>query len=237
MRIMDRQYTEFPTSGARTLRSVLQDHGYTVNKKRVARLMKVMGLQAIYPKKSLSKLGRAEYIHPYLLRGLHIHKSNQVWSIDITYIAMPKGFMYLVAIIDWYSRKIVAWRLSNSLEASESILCLQEAIQTHGKPDIVNSDQGSQYTCPQWIDYLKAQHIRISMDGRGRAKDNIVIERFWRSIKREYIYLHLPDNGSKLYQGIKYYINYYNERRHHQGIQNDFPAKRYQRSFETNYAA
>ncbi len=149
MRIMDRQYTEFPTSGARTMRSVLQDHGYTVNKKRVARLMKVMGIQAIYHKKSLSKLGRAEYIHPYLLRGLHIHKSNQVWSIDITYIAMPNGFMYLVAIIDWYSRKILAWRLSNSLEASESIMCLQEAIQTHGKPDIVNSDQGSQYTCSQ----------------------------------------------------------------------------------------
>ena len=123
--------------------------------------------------------------------------------------------MYLVAIIDWFSRKIVVWRLFNSLEASESILCLQEAIQTLVKPDIVNSDQGSQHTCSQWGNYLKAQHIRISMYERGRGKDN----------------------GSKLYQGIKYYINYYNERRHHQGTQNDFPAKRYQRSFETNYAA
>jgi len=228
MNLMDHQYNLFPTSGARTMRSVLEDQGYHANIKRIIRLMKLMDIHAIYPQKSLTKQGQAEYVHPYLLRYLDINRSNQVWSIDISYIPMAKGFMYLVAVIDWYNKKILSWRLSNTLIASESILCVEEAISKYGVPEIVNSDQGTQYTSSSWVDFLKRNEIKISMDGRGRCKDNIAIERFWRTIKQEYIYLHPFDNALLLYQGIKGYMKYYNEKRHHQGINNEIPNVRYE---------
>lgn len=236
MNIMDKQYTTFPTSGVRTMRSVLDDKGFCANKKRIRRLMQKMGITAIYPQKSLSKLGKAEYIHPYLLRHLNIDHSNQVWSIDISYIALSKGFMYLVGIIDWHSRKLLSWKLTNTLDTSSSIECLHEVIRTHGKPEIINSDQGCQYTSKLWVETLKNEDIQISMDGKGRAKDNIRIERFWRSIKQEYIYLHPCDNGTELYKGIKWYIDYYNNKRHHQGINNAIPAQYYQQSLQKEAA-
>jgi len=187
-----------------------------------------MGLMAIYPKRNLSKLGMKNLIHPYLLKGLDIKRPNQVWAIDITYIPMKNGFLYLTAIIDVYSRYIVGWGLSNTLEAEASLSVLKQAIREHGKPEIINSDQGSQFTCEQWTAYLKDQDIRISMDGKGRALDNIFIERFWRTLKFDYVYLYPATDGLELYQGIKQFIHYYNHELHHQGIDRRVPAELYQ---------
>ena len=173
---------------------------------------------AIYPKRNLSKLGQAKYVHSYKLRKLEFTHSNQVWSIDITYLPMKHGFMYLTAIIDVYSRYIVGWGLSNSLDGEHSLKVLREAITHYGKPDIVNSDQGSQFTCKAWIEYLQDQEITISMDGRGRCLDNVWIERFWRTIKQEYVYLNPEENGTVLFKGIKKYMDYYNNRRTHRSL-------------------
>ena len=163
----------------------IKTFGIMVGPKRVRRLLRKMGIMAIYPSKNLSKLGLAKYIHSYKLRGLDITHSNQVWCIDITYIPMTRGFLYLTAIIDVYSRYIVGWSLSNTLGAENSLNVLKQAINEYGKPEIINSDQGSQFTCPLWVDYVEEQQITISMDGRGRALDNIYIERFWRTLKQE----------------------------------------------------
>ena len=228
MRVMDEFYLDHPTAGVKTMRSVLQDNDLCINEKCIRRLMRKMNIRAIYPLKSLTALGRSEYKHPYLLRGLNINHVNQVWSIDISYIPMRHGFMYLTAIIDVYSRKILAWNIGNSLETSVSLDVLSEAIRLHGVPEIVNSDQGCQYTSKSWIEALTGLQIRISMDGKGRAKDNIWIERFWRTIKREYIYLNPSENGLDLYRGIKGFMDYYNNKRHHQGINGEIPANRYE---------
>jgi len=177
-----------------------------------------MGVLAIYPKRNLSKLGKAKYICPYLLKDLEIDHPNHVWEIDITYIPMCKGFMYLTAIIDVYSRYIVGWGLSNSLEV------LKEAIAVHGKPEIINSDQGSQFTCEDWINYLEKENVKISMDGKGRAIDNIFIERFWRSLKYDHVYLFPAEDGIELYRGLKEYFNYYNNELSHQGINRQIPV-------------
>ena len=178
---------------------------------------------AIYPRKHLTVLGEKKYVHPYLLRNLEINRTNQVWEIDITYIPMQHGFMYLTAIIDVYSRYIVAWGLSNSLDADASLRVVKEAVAIHGKPGILNSDQGCQFTCKEYVEYLKGEQIQISMDGKGRALDNIYIERFWRTIKYQYIYLNPVNNGLELYQGIKKWINRYHNR-DHQGIERNKPA-------------
>lgn len=183
---------------------------------------------AIYPKKNTSKLGQAEYIHPYLLRGLEVTHSNQVWAIDITYIPMQKGFLYLTAVIDLYSRYVVGWDISNTLDARSSLRVLQQAVADHGKPGIVNSDQGSQFTCELWVTYLKSQYIRISMDGRGRAIDNVFIERLWRSVKYEYVYLNPASSAKELFEGLDRYFQYYNHRRPHQGIGRIRPVELYQ---------
>lgn len=229
MRLLDERYLDKPTHGVLQMQDYLQDEGYQVGEKRVRRLLRLMGLMAIYPKRNLSKLGHAEYIHPYLLRNLEINRSNQVWEIDITYIAMEKGFMYLTAIIDVYSRFVVGWGLSNSLGAQASLQVLQEATRKHGKPEIVNSDQGSQFTCKEWVGYLKGEGIKISMDGKGRAIDNIFIERLWRTVKRDYVYLYPAENGLELFQGIKGFFEEYNHKKHHQGIGRQIPFQRYQR--------
>lgn len=228
MRMLDERYLDKPTYGVLQMQDYLRDEGYQVNHKRVRRLLRLMGLMAIYPKKNLSKLGHAEYIYPYLLRNLEIDRSNQVWEIDITYIPMEKGFMYLTAIIDVYSRYVVGWGLSNSLEAQASLSVLEEAIGKHGKPEIVNSDQGSQFTCKEWIEYLKESDIKISMDGKGRALDNIYIERLWRTVKRDYVYLHPAQDGWELYQGIKAFFMEYNYKKRHQGIGRQIPFQVYQ---------
>lgn len=228
MRLMDPHLLEYPTEGVKSLVYFLEDQGYTVNPKRVRRLFKVMGHRTQYRLRNLTKQGLAQYIKPYLLRNLKITKANQVWCTDITYIPMRSGFMYLTAIIDVYSRKILSWGLSNSMTKDWCISVLLEAIETYGKPEIVNSDQGSQYTSKKWTEVLTNQGIKISMDGKGRATDNAWIERFWKSIKYDYIYLNPASNGMELYNGISKHIDYYHTQTHHTTKQK--PMNRYKES-------
>lgn len=230
MRLMDEHYLKHPTEGVIRVQDFLLTMGFLVNHKRVRRLLRLMGLMAIYPKKNLSKLGMKKYIHPYLLKGMKINRPNQVWAIDITYIPMKNGFMYMTAIIDVYSRYIVGWGISNTLEAEVSLEVLKQAIRDHGKPEIINSDQGSQFTCEDWVEYLKEVDIKISMDGKGRAIDNIFIERFWRTLKYDHVYLYPAKDGLELYQGVKEYIRYYNHVLHHQGIGRKIPAELYKQA-------
>lgn len=236
MRLIDERHLKYPTHGVLQMQDYLRDQGYQVNHKRVRRLLRKMGLMAIYPKKNLSRLGQAEYIRPYLLKDLEIGHNNQVWEIDITYIAMEKGFMYLTAIIDVYSRFIVGWGLSNSLEAKASLSVLEEAIEKYGRPEIINSDQGSQFTCKEWIEYLKSEAIKISMDGKGRALDNVYIERLWRTVKRDYVYLYPAHDGWELYQGLASFFEMYNYRKHHQGIGRQIPAQLYQQEAASSFS-
>jgi putative transposase len=224
MRKMDEHYLKHPTAGVIRMQDFLFASGFLVNHKRVRRLMRKMGLLAIYPKRNLSKLGLAKYIRPYLLKGLTIDHPNQVWAIDITYIPMKKGFMYLTAIIDLYSRYVVAWNISNTLEAECSLNVLKKAISLFGKPEIVNSDQGSQFTSELWTEYLEKSDIRISMDGKGRAIDNIFIERLWRSVKYDYVYLNPAGDGNELFYGLREYFDYYNHSQAHQGIGRRIPV-------------
>jgi putative transposase len=226
MRLMDEHVLKHPAEGVKSNLFMLQELGYNVNIKRVRRLLRLMGHMAIYPKKNLSKLGLAKYIRPYLLRNLKIERPNQVWAIDITYIPMASGFMYCTAIIDIYSRKIVGWGISNTLETKWCLNVLNEAMNNFGKPDIINSDQGSQFTSMQWVSYLDELGVNVSMDGKGRAIDNRFIERFWRTLKYKYIYLNPPEDGLELYTGVADYINYYNTKRVHHATK-QVPDKRY----------
>lgn len=228
MKIIDQYTLEHPTTGKRGLTYYLRTLGYTINVKRVKRLMDIMGIEPIYPKKCLSRGGVPKYIHPYLLRNLTIDHRNQVWSTDISYIPMPNGFMYLYAVIDVHSRYVLGWRLSNSLSASNAYELLQECVDIYGAPEIVNSDQGRQYTTSEWELLLSKNGIRISMDGRGRCKDNIWIERFWRSIKQDYVYLHPTDSVKELRDGIDKWIRFYNYERPHQGLKGNIPSRVYQ---------
>jgi putative transposase len=227
MKEMDCQHTECAAMGARQLVDYLRGRGFKVGKKLVRRLMKLMNMQTIYPMKSLSKGGWVKYRMPYLLRNLKITHRNQVWSTDISYIPMENGFMYLYAIIDVYSRYVVGWGLYNTLDASNAIEALEEAIRLYGLPEIINSDQGCQYTSEEWHKACGKYHIQISMDGRARCLDNVWIERFWRTIKREYIYLNPESTAIAVRKGISKYINYYNHRRCHQGIDHKIPAAMY----------
>lgn len=217
MRLMDAHILEEPTAGVLTMQSMLEEKGYKAGYERVRRLMRKANIYAIYPRRHLTVLGEKKYVYPYLLNNLEINRPNQVWQIDITYIPMANGFMYMTAIIDVYSRFIVAWGLSNSLEASASLEVVKDAIATHGKPEILNSDQGVQFTCQAYVELLKAESIQISMDGKGRAIDNIFIERFWRTIKYQHIYLNPADNGLILFRGIQRWLKRYHNRAH-QGI-------------------
>ena len=219
---IDKIHLKYPSFGIRRITQELREIGFIVNRKRVRRLMQLMRIATIYPKRNLSKLGKATYIRPYLLKDLKIEKANQVWQIDISYIPMKRGFMYLTAIIDVYSRYIVGWQLSNTLEKETQTLVMNEAIKKYGKPEIVNSDQGSQYTSNHWIGCMENHDIKISMDGKGRATDNIYIERFFRTIKYDYIYLNPVESGWELYEGIQDFIKCYNKRSH-QGINNQKP--------------
>lgn len=231
MRLMDAHALEHPAEGVKSMQYMLEAKGYHVNPKRVRRLLRKMGLLAVYSKRTLSKLGMATYLRPYLLRNKAITHGNHAWSIDITYIPMAKGFMYCTAIIDIYSRKIVGWGISNSLEARWCVDVLQKAIQTYGKPEIINSDQGSQFTSALWTSTLDKLGVQVSMDGKGRAIDNRWIERFWKTLKYNYIYLNPPENGIELLKGVDYYINYYNEEKKHHTIK-EIPANRYQKSLK-----
>ena len=218
MRKIDEEHLRRPTKGVLGMVDFIKTFGILVGPKRVRRLLRKMGIMAIYPGRNLSRQGLAKYIHSYKLRGLDITYANQVWCIDITYIPMERGFLYLTAIIDVYSRYIVGWSLSNTLGAECSLNVLKQAINEYGKPEIVNSDQGSQFTCPLWTEYLEEKGITISMDGRGRALDNIYIERFWRTIKQEYIYIWPAVDGNALIKGLKEYVDYNNNQRTHQSL-------------------
>ena len=226
MRLMDEHILEQPTAGVLTMQTMLEEKGYKAGYERIRRLMRKANIYPIYPRRHLSVLGEKKYVYPYLLRDLKIERPNQVWAIDITYIPMVRGFMYLTAIIDVYSRYIVAWGISNSLDAASSLAVVREAIARHGKPEILNSDQGSQFTCALYVEYLKDQKIQISMDGKGRALDNIYIERFWRTIKYQHIYLNPAKDGQQLFRGIERWLEVYHYRSH-QGIDMTKPAERY----------
>lgn len=214
MNIMDRHLLTHPTEGVVSMVDMLRDMGYPVGPKRIRRLFKLMSHQTLYRRKNLTKNALREFIKPYLLRGLKVTHANQVWCTDITYIPMAKGFMYMTAFIDVYSRKIVGWGISNSMSKQWCLSVLEDAIARHGKPEIVNTDQGSQYTSFAWTNYLEKQEIKISMDGKGRATDNIWIERFWKSLKYNYIYLNPCDNGLELFEGVLNHVEYYNQKRH-----------------------
>lgn len=227
MRLMDEHHLEHPTHGVLQMQDYLFLCGFVANTKRVRRLLRLMGIMALYPKRNLSKLGLAKYIRPYLLRGMKITRPNQVWGIDITYIPMAKGFMYMTAIIDLYSRYVVGWDVFNSLNAENTLSVLKQAIEDHGTPEIINSDQGSQFTCSLWTEFVDQAGIKISMDGRGRATDNIFIERFWRTVKQDYVYLRPAESGTELFLGLKKFINYYNHHKTHQGIGRITPVELY----------
>ncbi|TKD54392.1 IS3 family transposase [Flavobacterium sp. ASW18X] len=231
MRLMDEHYADHYFKGAKRMHTWLtMDKGYKVNQKRIDRLYyKVMGLRAIMPGKHTSKRNKAHKVYPYLLHNLKVERPNQVWATDITYIPMRKGFMYLVAIIDLHSRYVLNWSVSNTMDAQWCKETLEEAIAVHGKPEIVNTDQGSQFTSEVFTRLVLSNDIKLSMDGKGRAIDNVFIERLWRSVKYESVYLNPPDTGIDLYQQLKTYFDFYNNKRRHQGIDNQIPFKRYLR--------
>lgn len=219
MRIMDQMYLEDPTRGTRRYSVELQDHDITIGRDKVRTLMRLMGIYSIYCKPRTTVIDPTAYKYPYLLRGLKICRSNQVWKIDISYIPMASGFMYLCAIIDVHSRYITGWSISNSMDAEWVVATMREAIAINGKPEIINSDQGRQFTSDAYIDFVKSQEtIKISMDGKGRATDNSHIERFFRTIKYDKIYLEPPVDGLHLYEKCEQFINYYNNKRTHSSI-------------------
>jgi putative transposase len=224
MRLIDEQYLRTPFYGWPRMTASLRRAGYEVNHKRVQRLMQKMGLQAIYPKPKTSLTGKGHTIYPYLLRGLEIARSNQVWSADITYVPMRQGFMYLVAVMDWFSRYVLAWQLSNTLDGYFCLDALQLALQK-GRPEIFNTDQGAQFTADAFTSCLASADIQISMDGRGRALDNIFIERLWRSVKYEDIYLKDYALVPELAAGLAHYFSFYNDERPHQSLDYRTPAE------------
>lgn len=230
MRLIDEQYLKTPFYGSPRMCWVLRQKGYNINEKRVSRLMKVMGLQAIYPKKNLSKAAPGHKIYPYLLRGLKIDCPNQVWSTDITYIRMLRGFLYLCAVIDWHSRAVLSWRLSNTMDVDFCIETLEDALESGIKPEIFNTDQGSQFTSPKFTQILLDHKVQISMDGRGRALDNVFIERLWRDVKYEHVFLHEYENGADLYKGLEAYFHFRNKERPHEALGYKIPWDVYTKS-------
>ena len=226
MSLIDQQYIKTPFYGVRKMTEHLRSLNYEVNPKRIRRLMRKMGIEAIYSKPNLSKPVKSHKIYPYLLKGLQIDHPNQVWSSDITYIPMKRGYLYLAAVIDVCSRYVLSWELSNSLECGFCITALEKALK-YGKPEIFNTDQGSQFTSKEYTNILKEGSIRISMDGKGRAIDNVFIERLWRSLKYEDIYLKSYETVKSLYEGLKSYFEFYNNERLHQGLKYKKPAEIY----------
>ena len=227
MKLIDKQYLKTPSWGSRSMRNHLRRQGYKVNRKRIQRLMRLMGLEAIYPKPKTSRPHPAHKVYPYLLRNLTSNRPNQVWAADITYIPMNRGFMYLVAVMDWYSRKVLSWRVSNTLDADFCIEAVADAINRYGAPEIFNTDQGAQFTSSAFTNQLKEHDIKISMDGRGRVQDNIFIERLWWTLKYHYLYLWSFDNGTQLRQGLGQWFQFYNQERLHQALDNLTPDEVY----------
>jgi len=223
MNLLDEQYTKTPFYGVRNMTTYLRDKGYAVGKDHVRTLLRKMGLVAVFPKPNLSKPHPENRIYPYLLRDLEILRPNQVWCADITYIRLAHGFAYLVVILDWYSRCVLSWRLSNSLEADFCVEALREAIEQYGSPDVFNTDQGTQFTSQEFIGVLTGNNISISMDGRGRCLDNIFVERLWRSVKYENVYLKGYQTIPEARAGLTEYFGFYNKERYHQSLDNKTP--------------
>src|SRR4051794_3838947 len=227
MRLLDQEDTAHPFQGSRKLTRWLREvHGEEVNRKRVQRLMRLMGLEAIYPKPKLSVAGRGQRIYPYLLRDVAVERADHVWSTDITYVPMVSGFMYLAAVIDWYSRYVIAWRLSNTLDGSFCLEMLEDALRG-GRPEIFNTDQGVQFTAAAFTGRLESSGVAVSMDGRGRALDNVFVERLWRSVKYEDIYIQGYDTVPGLHRGLARYFAFYNDERPHQSLGYRTPAAVY----------
>ena len=231
MRLLDEQYLKTPFYGVLRMQNHLQRLGYQVNEKRVRRLLRKMGLEAIYPKPKRSQSEQGHEIYPYLLEGVVASNIHEVWSCDITYIPMNQGFMYCFAVIDWYSRYVLNWEISNSLDGLFCRQGLQKALDIYGKPTVFNTDQGSQFTSKQFTKILKDAGIQISMDGKGRALDNVFVERLWRSLKYEYVYLHAPDTGKELWEGLKRWFDFYNLERGHQSLNYQTPWEIYQQGW------
>lgn len=227
MRRLDELHLEWPVYGSRRLTVVLRREGHGVNRKRVQRLMQVMGLEAMYPKRSLSQPGPGHQIYPYLLEGLEITGPDQVWCSDITYVPMAYGFMYLVATMDWWSRYVVGWELSNTLESEFCIRAWERALETGRCPLISNTDQGSQFTCPGYLDAVESAGVDVSMDGRGRWLDNRFIERLWRSVKQENIYVQDYGDGLAAHRGLSRWFTHYNSERPHQSLGYATPGELY----------
>ena len=227
MRRIDELHLKYPFYGSRKLSDVLRKEGHEANRKRIQRLMRLMGLEAMVPKPNTSEPHPEHVKYPYLLRGLAISRVNQVWATDITYIPMKAGFVYLVAIMDWYSRRVLSWRLSNTLDTSFCVDALEEAFERFGQPEIFNTDQGSQFTSEDFTTPLRDRGIAISMDGKGRCLDNVFVERLWRSVKYEEVYLHAYADVAEARAGIGRYLAFYNDERAHQALGYQTPAAFY----------
>jgi len=227
MRLIDEAYTQYPFFGSRQMRNYVNNQGYKVNRKRIQRLMREMGLEAVAPGKKTSQPNRAHKIYPYLLGHLNINRPNQVWCSDITYIRLKHGFAYLTVIMDWYSRYVLSWEISVTMDDSFCVSALERAIRRYGCPEIFNTDQGSQYTGAAFTGVLKENGIRISMDGKGRAMDNIMVERLWRSLKYEDIYLKDYESVEELVEGLRRYFDFYNNVRPHKNFSGRTPYEAY----------
>lgn len=225
--LIDVEYTRRPFYGSRKIKIYLQNLGHKINRKRVRRLMSVLGLAGMAPGPNTSRPHSQHKIYPYLLRGVVVTRPNQVWSTDITYVRLPRGFVYLAAVIDWYSRRVLAWRLSNTMDSGFCVDCLEQALQNYGTPEIFNTDQGSQFTSEAFTGVLLKKGIVISMDGRGRALDNIFVERLWRSVKHEDVYLKGYGTLPELLLGLTEYFVFYNTERTHQSLGYDTPDQVY----------
>ena len=227
MRLIDELHLEHPFFGSRNIAKTLRERGFEANRKRVQRLMRLMGLESVAPKPNTSKPNEAHPVYPYLLRGLTIDRPNQVWAADITYIHLGRGYAYLVAIMDWHSRRVLAWRLSNTMDTSFCVEALKEATSRFGLPEIFNTDQGSQFTSAEFTEVLLSAGVKISMDGKGRCIDNVFIERLWRSLKYEDVYLKAYGDLIEARVGIEHYFSFYNTRRPHQALGYQTPAAFY----------
>lgn len=237
MRRIDELHLDFPFAGARMLRDLLRGEGLRVGRGRVARLMRLMGIEAIYRRKNTSRRHPEHAVFPYLLRGLTIDRPNQVWAMDITYLPMKRGFVYLAAVLDWATRRVLSWRLSNTLTADFCVEAVEEAIARFGKPEIFNTDQGCQFTGSEFVSLLQRHKIRISMDGKGCWRDNIFVERLWRTVKYEEVYLHAYESVSEARAALTRYFAFYNQRRPHKALDRQPPDAVYFKSLPLKLAA
>jgi len=227
MHRIDELHLDYPFAGSRMMKGLLRQDGFTAGRLHVATLMKTMGIEALYRRPNTSKPAPGHKVYPYLLRGLTVTRPNQVWAMDITYVPMARGFVYLVAVLDWFSRRVLAWRLSVTLETGPCIEALKEAMRRHGPPEIMNTDQGSQFTSIDFIKVLKGAGIQISMDGKGAWRDNVFVERLWRTIKYEEVYLRAYDSVSAARESLRRYLAFYNARRPHSSLDGQTPDQEY----------